>query len=97
MVKKNRTTVKPQILTRNNSLRLFLLDPCGFLQRGQGVLLLLEGSLRILEGRDLFLKSPGERGDSRPLTLELGLLALELGLLRFEGLLLLLERFSSLL
>jgi hypothetical protein len=76
-------------------LRLFLLDPCGFLEHGQGVLL-LEGSLRILEGRDLFLESPGERVDSRPLTLELGLLALELGLLRFKGLLLLLECRSGL-
>jgi len=84
-------------------LRLFLLDPCGFLVRGQGVLLLLEGSLRVLEGHflllegfALFLESPGERGDSRPLTLELGLLALELGLLHFEGLLLLPERRSGL-
>ena len=88
--------MKPQILTRDSSLRLFLLDPRGFLERGQGVLLLLEGSLRVLEGHDLFLESPGERGDSRPLTLELSLLALELGLLRFEGLLLLLERRSGL-
>ena len=103
MAKKNRTTTKPQILTRDNSLRLFLLDPCGFLEHGQGVLLLLEGNLRVLEGHNLFLEgfalfleSPGERGDSRPLTLELGLLALELGLLRFEGLLLLLERRSGL-
>ena len=84
-------------------MRLFLLDPRGFLERGQGVLLLLEGSLYVLEGHDLFLEgfalfleSPGERGDSRPLTLELSLLALELGLLRFEGLLLLLERRSGL-
>ena len=45
----------------------------------------------------LFLESPGERGDSRPLTVELGLLVLELGLLHFEGLLLLLERRSGLL
>ena len=44
----------------------------------------------------LFLESPGERGDSRPLTVELGLLVLELGLLHFEGLLLLLERRSGL-
>ena len=44
----------------------------------------------------LFLESPGERGDSRPLTLELSLLALELGLLHFEGLLLLLECRSGL-
>ena len=43
-----------------------------------------------------FLESPGECSDSRPLTLELDLLALELGLLRFEGLLLLLERRSGL-
>ena len=78
------------------ALRLFLLGPCGFLERGQGVLLLLEGSLRILEGHDLFLESPGEHGDSRPHTLELGLLALKLDLLRFEGLLLLLERRSGL-
>ena len=84
-------------------MRFFLLDSRGFLERGQGVLLLLESSLRVLEDHDLFLEgfalfleSPGERGDSRPLTLELGLLALELGLLRFEGLLLLLERRSGL-
>ena len=84
-------------------MHLFLLGPHGFLERGQGVLLLLEGSLRVLEGHDLFLEgfalfleSPGERGNSRPLMLELGLLALELGLLRFEGLLLLLECRSGL-
>ena len=88
--------MKPQILTRDSFLRLFLLDLCGFLVCGQDVLLLLEGSLRILEGHvlflegfALFLESPGERGNSRPLTLELGLL-------RFEGLLLLLERRSGL-
>ena len=96
MIKKNRTTTKPQILTRDSSLCLFLLDPCSFLEHGQGVLLLLEGSLHVLEGHNLFLESPGERGNSRPLMLELGLLALELGLLRFKGLLLLLERCSGL-
>ena len=95
--------MKFRTLTRDIFLRLFLLDPRGFLERRQGVLLLLEGSLRVLEGHDLFLRgfalfleSSGERGDSRPLTLELGLLALELGLLHFEVLLLLLERRSGL-
>ena len=80
-----------------------MLDPCGFLERRQGVLLLLEGNLRVLEGHDLFLEgfalfleSPDERGNSRLLMFELGLLALELGLLRFKGLLLLLERRSGL-
>ena len=56
----------------------------------------MEGHDLFLEGFTLFLESPGERGDSRPLTLELGLIALELGLLHLEGLLLLLERRSGL-
>ena len=86
------------------SLRLFLLDPRGFHERGQGVLLLIEGSLRIpdsrfllLEGFTLLLEGPGERGDGRLLALELGLLALQLSLLALElGLLLLEHRPSSL-
>ena len=72
-------------------MRLFLLDPCSVLVRGQGVLLLLEGGLGIthchfllLKGFALFLEGPGERGDGRLLALELGLLALELGLLALE-------------
>ena len=77
------------------SLRLFLLDPHGFLERGQGLLLLLEGGLRIPGGRFLLLEGPGERGDGHPLALELGLLALELGLLALELGLLLLERRPS--
>jgi hypothetical protein len=84
------------------SLCLFLLDPCGFLERGQRVLLLLEGGLRVpdghfilLEGFALLLKGPGGCGDGRLLTLELSLLALELGLLALELGLLLLERRPS--
>ena len=77
-------------------MRLFLLDPRGFLVRGQGVLLLLEGSRLVPEGHVFLLEGPGERGDRHPLMLEHGLHALELGLLRFEGLLLLLERRSGL-
>ena len=72
-------------------MRLFLLDPCGFLVREQGVLLLLEGGLSIthcrfllLEGFALLLEGPGQRSDGRLLALELGLLALELGLLLLE-------------
>ena len=80
-------------------MRLFLLDPRGFLERGQGVLLLLEGGLRFPDGRfpilevfTLLLEGARERGDGRLLALELGLLALELGLLALEFGLLLLER-----
>ena len=80
-------------------MRLFLLDPCGVLVRGQGVLLLLEGGFGIthchfllLEGFALLLEGPGQRSDGRLLALELGLLALELGLLALELGLLLLER-----
>ena len=72
-------------------MRLFLLDPCGFLVRGQGLLLLLEGSLGIThcrfllrEGRVPLYEGRVECGDGRLLTLELGLLALELGLLLLE-------------
>ena len=82
---------KIRIFTRDILLRLFLLGPCGLLERGQGVLLLLEGGLRVpdghllfLEGSALLLESPGERGDGCLLVLELGLLALELGLLALE-------------
>ena len=41
--------MKSRILTRDKPLCLFLLGLCGFLERGQGVLLLLEGSLCILD------------------------------------------------
>ena len=65
-------------------MRLFLLDPCGVLVRGQGVLLLLEGGLGVthcrfllLEGFSLLLEGPGQRSDGRLLALELGLLLLE--------------------
>ena len=65
-------------------MRLFLLDPGDPLERGQGVLLLLEGGLRIpddhllfLKGSALLLEGPGERGDDRLLLLELGLFLLE--------------------
>ena len=91
--------MKFRTLTRDIFLRLFLLDPGGFLKRGQGVLLLLEDVLRIpdghllfLEGSALLLEGPGQRSDGRLLALELGLLALELGILALELGLLLLER-----
>ena len=99
MINSDRTTMKSRVLTRDILLRLFLLDSGGLLERGQGVLLLLEGSLRVphnnlllLEGLALLLEGPGERGDGRLLALELGLLALELGLLALELGLLLLDR-----
>ena len=83
-------------------MRLFLLDPCGVLVRGQGVLLLLEGGLGVthcrfllLEGFALLLEDPGQCSDGRLLTLKLGLLALELGVLALELGLLLLERRPS--
>ena len=76
--------MKSRILTRDYPLRLFLLDPCGFLVRGQGVLLHHEVGLGVmhcrfllLEGFALLLEGPGERGDGRLLVLELGLLLLE--------------------
>jgi hypothetical protein len=50
----------------------------------------------LLEGFVLLLEGPDERGDGRPLVLELGLLALELGLLTLKLGLLLLKRCSSL-
>ena len=84
--------MKFRTLTHDIFLRFFLLDPGDLLERGQGVLLLLEGGLRIPNGHLLFLEGPGERGDGRLLALELGLLALELGLLVLELGLLLLER-----
>ena len=94
--------MKSRILTRDKPLCLFLLSPCGFLKRGQGVLLLLKGSLCVLdrrflltEGHVLLSVGRGERGDSRLLALEFGILVLELGLLRLEGLFLLLKRRSS--
>ena len=78
---------------------LFLLDPCGFPVRGQGVLLLLEGGLGVThchfllrEGRVPPSEGCVERGDGRLLALELGLLALELDFLVLELSLLLLER-----
>ena len=84
-------TAKSRALTRDILLRFLLLDSGSLLERGQGVLLLLEGGLRVpdghllfLEGFSLFLEGPGERGDSRLLALELGLLVLELGLLLLE-------------
>jgi len=90
-------TMKFRTLTRDIFLRLFLLDPGGLLERGQGVLL-LEGGLRIphdhlllLEGFALLLEGPGQRGDGRLLALELDLLALELGLFALELGFLLLE------
>jgi hypothetical protein len=55
----------------------------------------LDGRFLLLEGFTLLLEGPGERGDGRPLALELGLLALELGLLALELGLLLLERRPS--
>ena len=91
--------MKFRTLTRDIFLRLFLLDPGSLLERGQGVLLLLEGGLRVpdghllfLEGSALLLEGPGQHSDGRLLALELVLLALELGLLVLELGLLLLER-----
>jgi len=79
-------------------LRFLLLGSGNLFERGQGVLLLLKGGLRVpdghllfLEGFALFLKGPGERSDGRLLALELDLLALELGLLVLELDLLLLK------
>ena len=76
--------MKSRVLTRDILLRLFLLDSGGLLERGQGVLLLLEGGLRVshdhpllLEGFALLLEGPGQRGDGRLVVLELGLLLLE--------------------
>ena len=84
------------------SLRLFLLDPCGLLEGGQGIFLLLKGGLSVthcrfllLEGIALLLEGPGGHGDGRLLALELGLLALELGHLALELGFLLLERHPS--
>ena len=61
------------------------------LECGQGVLLLLEGTLRAPSGRLLLSKGGislsegcGEHGDGRLLALELGLLAQKLGLLLLE-------------
>ena len=83
--------MKFRALTCDILLCLFLLDPGGFLEQGQGVLLLLEGGLRVpdghllfLEGSTLLLEGPGQRSDGRLLALELGLLALELGVLALE-------------
>ena len=88
--------MKFRALTCNVLLRLFSLDSGGLLERGQGVLLLLEGSLRVLDGHLLFLEGfafllEGQRSDGHLLALELGLLALELGLLALKFGLLLLE------
>ena len=95
----NPTIAKSRALTRDILLRFRLLDSGGPFEHGQGVLLLLEGGLRVpdghllfLEGFALFLEGPGECGDGRLLALELGLLALELSLLVLELGLLLLER-----
>ena len=91
--------MKFRTLTRDIFPRLFLLGPCGFLVRKQGVLLLLEGGLGIthcrfllLEGFAFLLEGPSQHSDGRLLALKLGLLALELGLLALELSLLLLER-----
>ena len=72
-------------------MRLFLSDLCCFLERGQGVFLLLKGSLGVTHCRFLFpeghvplCEGRVERGDGRLLALELGLLALKLGLLLLE-------------
>ena len=83
--------MKSRAFTHDILLRLLLLDSGGLHERGQGVLLLIEGGLRVphddlllLEGFALLLEGPGERGDGRLLALELGLLALELGLFLLE-------------
>ena len=75
--------MKSRALTRDILLHFLLLDSGGLLERGQGVLLLLEGGLRVPDGHLLFLEG---------FALELGLLALELGLLVLQLGLLLLER-----
>ena len=75
--------MKFRTLTRDIFLRLFLLDPGDPLERGQGVLLLFEGGLRIPDGHLLFLEGSAlllgllllER---RPNTLQLGSLLLGL-------------------
>ena len=74
------------MLTRDFFLRLFLLDPGGLLEQGQGVLLLLEGGLSVTRCRFLLLEGFALllEGHGRLLALELGLLALELGLLALE-------------
>ena len=99
---KNPITAKSRALTHDILLRFRLLDSDGPFERGQGVLLLLEGGLRVpddhllfLEGFTLFLEGPGERGDGHLLALELGLLALEFGLLVLELRLLLLQHRPS--
>ena len=88
----NPITAKSRALTCDILLHFLLLDSGGLLERGQGVLLLLEGGLRVPDGHLLFLEGPGERGDGRLLPLELGLLALEFGLLVLELGLLSIER-----
>jgi hypothetical protein len=91
-----------QILTLGTLLLLLQLSPCSIhllLERGQGGLLLFEGSLYVanghlprLEDDVLLYEELGKCRDGRLLALELSLLALELGLLLIEHLVFLLQR-----